>query len=251
MKAPSLCRIAQLLAFLLVAATPLFIVTASVAWAVNDGGLYRRGFREYQVSAITRITEEELDRVGAEIRRYFNSGAEPLYVTAKVGGIERELFNRREVLHMVDVKRLVRGVYIVAAVTGTFLLLTTVAGVTLLRRRLAPVLAFAWALGGGATLALLLLVGLLALVGFDRLFLLFHQISFRNDLWQLDPRSDFLLMLFPQEFWFYATMRVAATSALGGLLALGIAGGWLLWRQRFSPSHHSQSLSSSGKDSPL
>ena len=234
------------MAFLIAAAAPLFIVTASVAWAVNDSGLYQRGFREYQVSAITRIAEEDLDRVGAEIRRYFNSGAEPLYVTAKVGGIERELFNRREVLHMADVKRLVWGVYAVGTATGVFLLLTTAAGLTLLGRRLAPALALAWVLGGGATLVLLLLVGLLALVGFDRLFLLFHQVSFRNDLWQLDPRSDFLLMLFPQEFWFYATMRVAVTSALGALLALGVAGGWLLWRQCFRPSQGSLQLPGAG-----
>ena len=37
------------------------------------------------------------------------------------------------------------------------------------------------------------------MVGFDTLFLKFHQLSFSNDLWQLNER-DYLLLLFPQDF---------------------------------------------------
>ena len=63
--------------------------------------------------------------------------------------------------------------------------------------------------GGGVTLGLVALVGLGSLVGFDRLFLAFHLISFSNDLWQLDPRRDYLIAMFPQGFFFDATMLIA------------------------------------------
>ena len=55
----------------------------------------------------------------------------------------------------------------------------------------------------------MLLVGLGSLVGFDRLFLAFHLISFSNDLWQLDPSRDYLIAMFPQGFFLDATLLIA------------------------------------------
>jgi uncharacterized membrane protein len=43
-----------------------------------------------------------------------------------------------------------------------------------------------------------------------------------NDLWQLDPRRDYLVIIFPQGFWFDATMRVVA-STVSGAVALTLA----------------------------
>ena len=229
---PALRPVAWLPAILLVVAVPLFMITASVAWSVNDPGLYRRGFERYNVSTVTRITEPDLIQAGAELRRYFNSRREPLAVRTRIQGIEQELFNRREVLHMADVKRLVWGVYGVAAATGGYLLLLTVAGLAWKPKRHAPILARLYLLGGILTLALLLVVGLLAVAGFDRLFLTFHQISFSNDLWLLNPNTDYLLMMFPQAFWFYSTVWVVTFAVVGALLAIIISGGYLLSRRR-------------------
>ncbi|PKB78324.1 MAG: hypothetical protein BZY88_18990 [SAR202 cluster bacterium Io17-Chloro-G9] len=227
MRIPTLRLVAWLPACLMVVSLPLFLITASVAWSVNDQGLYRRGFERYDVSTVTRITDPDLIQAGAEIRRYFNSRQEPLAVRTKIQGIQQELFNRREVLHMADVKRLVWGVYGAAAATGGYLLLFTLAGLAWEPKRHSPVLARLYLWGGILTLGLLLVVGLLALGGFDRLFLTFHQISFSNDLWQLNQNTDYLLMMFPQPFWFYATVWVATFTVVGALVAIIISGGYL------------------------
>ena len=219
-------------ALLVVVSLPLFLITASVAWSVNDGGLYRRGFERYDVSTVTRITDPDLILAGAEIRRYFNSRQEPLSVRTRIQGIEQDLFNRREVLHMADVKGLVWGVYGVAAATGGYLLLLTVAGLGWKPKRYAPILAKLYLSGGILTLAMLLVVGLLALGGFDRLFLTFHQISFSNDLWQLNQNTDYLLMMFPQEFCFYATVWVVTITVVGASVAMIISGVYLFTRHR-------------------
>jgi drug/metabolite transporter (DMT)-like permease len=63
--------------------------------------------------------------------------------------------------------------------------------------------------GAAATLALIVAMGGLTLIDFERLFLAFHLVSFDNDLWQLDPRRDNLIRFFPFEFWFDATVTVA------------------------------------------
>ena len=82
---------------LFVLAIPLFILSASVVWAVNDEGLYQQGFEDYNISQRTGISRVDLRAVGAEIRRYFNSSEEPLGVRTRVYGVERHLFTPREV----------------------------------------------------------------------------------------------------------------------------------------------------------
>ncbi|MDE2780015.1 MAG: TIGR01906 family membrane protein [Chloroflexota bacterium] len=224
--------IARSIAVLVVLAVPLFLISASVAWAVNDPGLYRRGFEKYNISVYSGITNDDLQRVGAELRQYFNSSAEPLRVVIPVYGEERELFNEREVHHMRDVKGLVRGVYWVGAIAFLFMVGVKAGGYYRCRRDFAWPMAH-WGLYGGLlTLGIVAVVGLFALVGFDSLFLLFHRISFTNDLWQLDPRTDYLLIMFPQGFWFDATIRVAATTVLGAAVLAAVSGGYIFYVKR-------------------
>ena len=219
---------------LFIVAVPLFLVTASVTWAFNSPGVYDGGFERYEVSRITGITDADLRRVSADIRGYFNSGEEPLEVRARVFGVERALFNPKEITHMRDVKRLVWGVYITAAVTAFYLLAFTGLGLVRQRRRFAGVLA-RWLLSGGLlTVALIIGVGLFALVGFDTLFTKFHQLSFANDFWQLDSRTDFLVMLFPEDFWFDATIWVATRALIAALTIGVVSGAYLLYLRRWA-----------------
>ena len=100
------------LGILFVPGVILLLIAGGLIWAINDLGLYDRGFEKYNISRHTGITPGGLHEAGADIRGYFNSAAEPLLVTAQVYGEEREIFNHREVEHMRDVKGLVRGVYL-------------------------------------------------------------------------------------------------------------------------------------------
>src|SRR5260370_24618591 len=77
----------------------------------------------------------------------------------------------------------------------------------------------------GLMVALIVLVGVLSLMDFDALWTRFHQIAFRNDLWQLDPSRDYLIMLFPEPFWFTATIRMATSVALQTVLVAAIGVG--------------------------
>ena len=228
-------RISWLPTALFVTAVPLFLVTAAVAWAFNSPGVYQRGFEKYDVSRITGITEDDLEKVSADIRGYFNSRQEPMLVRARIFGQEEDLFNQREITHLRDVKRLVWGVYVIAAATALYLITATGLRVVRLRQGATQVLAHRFMLGGGLTVVLILAVGLFALAGFDTLFLKFHQLSFANDLWQLDRRTDRLVMLFPQDFWFDATMWVATRAIAAGLALTALGGGYLLYLRQRAP----------------
>jgi integral membrane protein (TIGR01906 family) len=225
-------RLAWVPTFLFVFAVPLFLVTASVAWAFNDPGVYNRGFQKYRISLVAGITEEDLEEVAGGIRHYFNSTDEPLQVSTQVYGEERELFNLREVQHMRDVKRLVWWVYAAAVVSGIYLAAATSWGMFAHGREFLGVLAQRVIQGVALMAVLVVAVGGFALAGFDALFLRFHQIAFSNDLWLLDPRTDYLLILFPQGFWFDATMVVVASTVAGAVALTLASGGYLLWRRQ-------------------
>ena len=106
----------------------LLLVAGSVAWAINDPGLYRNGFERYGISQRTGITDADLDRIGGELRTYFNTGTEPLDVRAPVYGVEQPIFNDREIAHMYDVKRLIRGTYWVAIGAAAWIVVVAATG---------------------------------------------------------------------------------------------------------------------------
>ena len=62
--------VGKLAGLLFVVCIPLFLIAASVTWAVNDAGLYRRGFEKYDIARYSGITDADLNRVGADLRRY-------------------------------------------------------------------------------------------------------------------------------------------------------------------------------------
>lgn len=200
------------------AAFPVFCVTTSVRVAVNSLPLYTYGFRRYSVAEATGIAPEDLEQVARAFIAYFNGPERWLAVRAPVFGVERSLFNQRETLHMQDVKGLVRGVYHAQEVAGGVIGIWLIASLLLQGRAYTGRVFLA---GGALSIGLLVVAGLALAVAFPWLFTLFHILSFRNPLWQLDPSRDLLVQLFPEGFWFMATMLVAVGSlAQAGITAL-------------------------------
>ena len=216
---------------LFVAAVPVFLVTSNVRWVINAPLLYRYGFDKYDIPARTGIDRPELLSAARQIRDYFNDGEEYLTVSVVWRGVRvQNLYNSREVVHMKDVKGLVKGVYRIQEASGAYLAIFALVGLALQRRRFLPHLVRYAGLGGIVTVAVLVLVGMASLVGFDRLFLAFHQVSFSNDLWKLDPRTDYLIAMFPEGFFFDATTWIAGSTIAEALL-LSAAWAVFLWRR--------------------
>ena len=213
----------------LVMAVPLFLITTNLSIVINSGWLYNFGFERYDIEESTGIEKPELMRVAREIKLYFNSSEEPLDVRATVFGTERDLFNEREVLHMVDVKGLVRGVYFWQRTSFYIMAGLAVAGLVLMGRgQTLQLLGRGLFRGSMLTLALLVVLGVGALVGFETLFERFHFLSFSNDLWRLNP-GDYLILIFPEGFFLTATLIVAGLTIGQALLTGGVI--WAIRRR--------------------
>jgi len=207
---------------------PILLLTASTGWAANSLWLYKYGFAKFDVSTRTGLAKEELDKSARGLISYFNSGEEYISLTVVKNGQPLKLFNQREVVHLRDVKGLIWLDYRVSL--GTLIYALTYVSVTLFWKRRRYRRPLAWGVVGGGSLALafMLALGLATLLGFDQLFYQFHLLSFANDLWQLDPAKDYLIMLFPRGFWYDATLFCALGTAAGAVVLGGVAGGYLL-----------------------
>ena len=201
------------------------LLSATIGGAINSRWLYQYGFQKYQVSETTGLAATELEKAARGLIRYFNSDEELISLTATKDGQSFPLFNQREIVHLKDVKGLVWLDYRVLAGASLYVLGYALLGFFLSRPKYRRFLAKGVLGGSALTLGLMLALGLGTIFSFEQLFLQFHLLSFANDFWQLDPARDYLIMLFPQGFWFDAftfCVLVAATVAV----ALGVAS-WL------------------------
>lgn len=198
------------LAFVLL--VPLLIIGTSLRGLVTDRDLMLRGFRDNQVAATTGLDDPQLQRIADAFVAYFQGPPGQIQMQVTAFGQSRPLFNAKEVTHMEDVQRLIQFFLQMQIVAAAVVVLRVVVAVAF-DRASAPIgRELLWS--AALMVALVVLVGVLSLMDFDALWTRFHQIAFRNDLWQLDPSKDYLIMLFPEPFWFTATLRMATTVAL-------------------------------------
>lgn len=231
-----LTRIARVL---FVICLPFFFFSSAIACAVNSQWLYTSGFAKQNVGATTGLDKEQLAGVAKGFISYWNSGEERINIVVERDGQFVPLFNEREIDHLVDVKALFRFDYRVMFITGLYIL-----GVVLFRfshRKTGGLNGLAWdgAIGSGLTLGLMLILGAVALLGanaFENFWYQFHIFSFANDLWQLDPSKDYLLMLVPEGFWYDAVRNIVFATA-GMALVCGAAEAHVIYHGKRAPKN--------------
>ncbi|HLZ70456.1 MAG TPA: TIGR01906 family membrane protein [Dehalococcoidia bacterium] len=232
---PSLRLLARALFYI---ALPLALITTSVRVAFSEQRVYSYAIDHYDAATRTGIDHDDLIAATHDLRAYFTNDEQFLRTRVHdADGNVAPLYNTKEILHMRDVKRLVRVVYGLQELSLAFLALY-IAGVVLwAREESLAALARRALTGSAATVGLLILFGAVAATGgFDAAFIKFHQIAFPgNSDWQLDPLHDHLIQMFPEGFWRDATILIVLLILAQAALIAG--GAWLyLRRQRPQPA---------------
>lgn len=224
-------RILSVLAMVLfILCIPIFLLTTNLRWAVNSASLYEYGFNKYDVSEATGIGDAELLMAAQGLIHYFNSNEEPIQITVlTLEGEEIDLFNEREVTHLKDVKGLIGLCYHLQEATLGCIAAFIIGGFIWQRKRFSPSLAKG-ALGGGAlTIALLIIMGIVALTSFNWLFLSFHRLFFSGDSWIL---TGYLPQMFTPGFFNDAALFIVGATVVEALVIGGIGGFFVLRRRR-------------------
>ncbi|MBN1857248.1 MAG: TIGR01906 family membrane protein [Dehalococcoidia bacterium] len=206
---------------------PLLFISTAVRLEMSSPGLYERGYERYHISESTRLDDAQLSEITRQLIDYFNStsSSPQMQVTTKDGN-EFALFHDYELVHLSDVKTLFE---LNSATQSMLLLLVIVLLLAALssqdrawKRDITQGLQF----GAVLTFVSLALVSVLFASNFNSMFVGFHLIAFDNSFWLLDPRIDYLVILFPLGFWedmFLLAGSMTATLAVATFATVQIA----------------------------
>ena len=211
-----------------VVALPVALIGSNLRVLFTKAPLYNYTLEAYDVPAVTGIPREELTRAMAEIRDYFTNDQKLLRITVTdERGQTNPLFTPREVIHMRDVKLLVSRIFQAQTVAVLFIAGYVALRVVVEGPRAWAGLARLTRASMLGTLGLAVAFGVTALLGFDRMFTRFHELSFSNDLWQLDPARDHLVQMFPEDFWLVSTVLLAGMTVVEVLALLALSWAYL------------------------
>lgn len=194
-----------------------------VAFHMNH---YRTSFERYKITEATGMDMENLEHTIEDVLKYFKDDRVELDTRAVIHGEERAVFGEREISHMVDVKALfVQGRFIRNSVVPLVMIIAFI--LIKIDRDWKKGFARTLLYTSIANIALLVILLILMKIDFYKYFTYFHLIFFSNDLWILDPKTDILIQMVPEEF-FYSTAVKIIVYFVGSLLVLGSAGGYYL-----------------------
>lgn len=156
-------------------------------------------------NAYEKYNKTFVDDVGKNLINYFKSNEE-------LGNY----YSQREILHLEDVKNLIRKTLTLFYITFTFLLLSFI---YLATRKYYNELSKILIYGGIICILLIFLFVILFFIDFNSSFIKFHEIFFNNDLWILSSES-LLVNLFTEEFFFNILKKILITSIVFSLISI-------------------------------
>ena len=195
---------------------PIFFISVNVIYITNSDWLYSYGWNRNQIENSTGLSIDQLNSGSDQIKSYFNNDEEYLNLIIIEDGIKYSLYNEKEILHMKDVKHLIKLTQNTIIFSGLFILayyLVTIFTAKSLRKSIEQIRRSS-KISAYSTVGFLAFVGLLASINFTWLFRQFHFISFSNDLWQLNPNTDYLIAMFPQRFFLETTIFIGVLTII-------------------------------------
>lgn len=177
---------------------PLYSLLKSVEINTFNKNLYLKSYDKYNITEITGKSMDELDNITQVIFQYLKEGLK--------GQVLEPYFNSREIAHMEDVKYLFKYGFILKYVSFVLSLLSIM---------MIFIYKIGKSIGKGLFYGIFiwwgffLLLFLLSLMDFTKYFTYFHLIFFNNDLWLLDPKTDLLIQMLPEEFFIEIFKRIA------------------------------------------
>ncbi|MGI5901508.1 MAG: TIGR01906 family membrane protein [Desulfitobacteriia bacterium] len=186
----------------------IVIFLTSVNHSVFRLDFYRTEYIKMQSSAKVGISEQELMSSTEKLLAYIKGDLEDLRFKAVVKGTERQFLSEREIAHMVDVRDLYRQAMMVRNGGIALLIILFITTLWLAGKKFWRF----WARGYLG--AFVLCLGLAAILfwgmksDFTTFWTNFHLLFFTNDLWRLDPATDVLIQMFPEQFFYNLAFRV-------------------------------------------
>ena len=198
----------------------LFGLTGIIRLLAGDGAGMAADMLRLAPPEHTGLPAEEYPAVAEMLTGYLTDRIAEFQYFREAGEEKISAFHSYEAAHMADCRGLIRldsAVCLASLATAAACLVWT--GCAGRNRGCAVWRAFF----RGAERSLLtlaaLVLGLLlwAVLDFEGLFITFHRVAFRNDLWLLNPRTDLLIRLMPETLFIHLGIKGLGCAALWAL----------------------------------
>lgn len=182
----------------------LFFISAGVILAVNFRPLYYFDIKHLDIAKTSglevSVIKENYDALIDYNSPFFKGELNFPTLPSSASGLE----------HFREVKNLFGSFYWIFGITALLLLL-----ILPYKKKTRD---YSYLFTSGITVLVLpALVGLACAINFDKLFVVFHKIFFRNDYWLFDPATDPIIDLLPDTFFMHCLFVILGVIILGSL----------------------------------
>ena len=180
------------LKYILIILASIFFISISISgvlfFILKHDYIYEYNLNFYPITERTSLEIEEIREINSQIKNYFFDETEFLEVS---------IFNEKEIYHMKDVKDIINNLFLYGKLSSVVFVIITLICVKKYKVRIYSV--FKASSIVYSVMLLALAIGFL--ISFNKLFIIFHEIAFSNDLWKLNINEDYLLMMYPENFF--------------------------------------------------
>lgn len=198
------------------------LLFSSVQVVVYNDSYFKWHYENHNIEEETGMTVEGLMEVTDKMMDYLIDKRDTLDMQGVINGQTEEVFGEREKAHMVDVKDLfLQGKQFrdLSAITLLIAIVYMFASrKKWLRDWLGQLKMFFI-----TSFILVGIVGGLFASNFNKYFTIFHEVFFDNDLWLLDPRTDILINMVPEIFFFQTSMLILTGFVAAILIILTVS----------------------------
>lgn len=210
---------------------PVLLVSTIVRLEIQCLPFYEYQYQKYHISEVTGFNDQQLRVITRHLIQYFNDEVESAQFVIDKNNKPMYLFHDYELVHLEEVKEVFQYVYRIQFISlGYFLFYFLI---HILGRGRKKMNHFWTGLRNGSilTIGMLTTLGIFIFFGFYQLFIQFHYLVFgdpQHSPWILDPRTDYLVMMYPLGFWQDATILGVITIIAISLILIGMS--WLFLR---------------------
>jgi len=189
---------------------PLSIVLIIFQFVAFDIGWYKKEFVKYGV--FEQLGEERVINQTDNLFQYLKG----------TSSLEGKYYSQKEVLHLQDVKKILFLTHLTTWVFFIFYLFFS--GVIATKEGMKKYLHYSYRCFIINAFAYVILV-IISLAFFNRIFYIFHTLIFSNDYWLLDPQKELLVIIFPQDIFLDLFIKIIFYSfviSIAGAVAIKI-----------------------------
>lgn len=198
---PVLCVIISILAIF------ICLITSFEIAAYSDFGFYQKEYEKYHVLDRLDMEMEDVMDVTVYMMSYLRGGENVLSIEKTIEGEMQDFFNEQDRFHMGEVRELFLGGIALRRMACILLIVLCVI-LFATEKKWQVMLSGMFQKTLGIFCILVLFLGAVITMNFSECFVIFHEIFFDNDLWIFDSRTDFMIRMLPEGFFYDMVIRI-------------------------------------------